>query len=69
MVKNLNITGLHWKIFSLGEDQLLKKGGLGQFADFGGLGKKEGVVILKEGVDTPMHTIVYLNQYRKLTFL
>ena len=42
MVKNLNITGLHWKIFSLGEDQLLKKGGLGQFADFGVLGKKGG---------------------------
>ena len=31
-------------------------GGLGLFADLRGLGKKEGVVFLKGGVETPMHT-------------
>ena len=36
-----------------------KKGVLGQFADLkGGLGKKQGVVLLRGvGVDTPMHTM------------
>ena len=34
-----------------------KKWGLGQFADLRGLGKKAGVVFLRGGVDTPMHTM------------
>ena len=36
-----------------------KGGGLGQFVDLrgGGLGKKEGVVFLRGGVDTPMPTM------------
>ena len=34
-----------------------KKGGLGQFANLGGrLGKKEGMVFLRE-VDSPMHSL------------
>ena len=38
------------------EGGLFKKRGLGQFANLGGLGKKEAVVFLS-GVDTPMHTM------------
>ena len=37
----------------------LKKGELGQFVDLsGGLSKKEGVVFLRGGVDTPMSTMI-----------
>ena len=36
-----------------------KRRGLGQFADLRGLGKEEeGYLFLREGVDTPMYTIL-----------
>ena len=43
------------------EGGLPKKGELGQFADLrgGGLCKKEGVAFLR-GVDTPVHTMIYI---------
>ena len=39
----------------------LPKGGLEQFADLGGggLDKKDGLVFLRRGVDTPMHTMSF----------
>ena len=42
-----------------------KKEGLEQFADSGGggLGKKEGVVVLRGAVNTPMHTMFIINGY------
>ena len=68
-MKNFNIFGVHRNIQFLGGRRLhekpmcredyLKRGELGQFADLsGGVGKKEGVVILR-GIDTPMHTMAF----------
>ena len=71
-IKNFIIMGVHSKIRILvgvtknqyiGGD-CLKRGALGQFADIrGGLGEKEGVVLLGggRGVDTPMHPMVVDN--------
>ena len=71
-MKNFNIFRVHCKIQLLrgGEGLekpryrvggIAKKGGLGQFVDLRrGLGKKEGVVLFEEGVDTLMPTILGL---------
>ena len=74
-MKNYNILGVKWKTqlirggFTKNQYRggFPKKGGLGQFADLrgGGGGKKErGMVFLREGVDTPMHTMISF--YNKL---
>ena len=78
-MKKFNILEIHWKIRLLsegftknqyswgGRGGLPKKGGgFGLFANLkGGLGKKEGVVVLrrKGGVETPLHT---MNTHRAL---
>ena len=65
-MKNFNIFGVHWKIWLLrgggSQKANIEGGGLGLFADLrgGGLGKKEGVVFLRGGVETPMHTMCSL---------
>ena len=67
-MKNFNIFGVQWKIRLLGgltKNQyrgggLPNKGGLAQFADLrGGLGKKDRVVFLRRGFDTPKRTMKY----------
>ena len=62
-MKNFNIFGVHWKIRLLGglekpiyRGECLKRGSLDSLLIQGGLGKKEGGVVLR-GVDTPMPTI------------
>ena len=42
------------------EGDCLKRGAWTVCQFKGGLGKKEGVVLLRGGVDTPMHTMSYL---------
>ena len=71
-MKNFNILGVHRKIQVLGgghkkpiyREHCLKRGPWKTCRFTGGLGKKEGVVFLKGGVDTPMHTMEYCNMQK-----
>ena len=56
-LKNLILSGglVHKNPIYRGD--CLKRRELGKFADLRGIGKKEGVVLLRGVVDTPMHTM------------
>ena len=58
LTKNL-VTFKRWGIGFIYERGTAWKGGLEEFANLRGVGKKEGVVVFLRGVDTPMHTIAF----------
>ena len=61
-MKNLNIFGVHWKIWFLGSSRKtnIEGGGSPKKRGLDSLQILEGGLATTMGVDTPMHTMVYI---------